>query len=61
MGRVEVFYNETWGTVCRDLFGTYDANVFCRTLGYDRALCSPYYSRFGPGTGNCSSLYVIHS
>ena len=54
MGRVEVSRNNgTWGTVCDDSFGTSDASVFCRALGYDRALCVPYYSRFGPGTGNC--------
>ena len=62
MGRVEVSRNNgTWGTVCDDSFGTSDANVFCRALGYDRALCSPYYSRFGPGTGNCYSPLSLHA
>ena len=54
MGRVEVRRNNgTWGTVCDDSFGTSDASIFCRALGFDGALCVPYYSRFGPGTGNC--------
>ncbi len=34
VGRLEVYYNGQWGTVCEHNFGTNDGRVACRQLGF---------------------------
>ncbi|XP_060590612.1 deleted in malignant brain tumors 1 protein-like isoform X2 [Ruditapes philippinarum] len=51
-GRVEIFYNNTWGTVCDDGFNINDAKVICRMMGFQTAnSLSVSGSHFGNGTG----------
>ncbi|XP_048254124.1 deleted in malignant brain tumors 1 protein-like [Haliotis rufescens] len=52
VGRLEVYYNGSWGTVCDDDFGQLDAIVACRQLGrYDTGMTPKWISSFGFGSG----------
>nr|XP_034333263.1 lysyl oxidase homolog 2 isoform X3 [Crassostrea gigas] len=50
-GRVEVYLNGFWGTVCDDEFEMADANVVCSSLGYPGALQVRPGAAFGNGSG----------
>ncbi|WAR21588.1 DMBT1-like protein [Mya arenaria] len=47
-GRIEVLYNGTWGTICRNNYRYQNSVVICRMLGASR---QEETTRFGAGSG----------
>lgn len=51
-GRVEVCVNETWGTVCDQMWNSPDADVACRQLGFQSSNATATVdASFGAGSG----------
>lgn len=63
-GRVEVYYEGQWGTVCDDDFSIHAAHVVCRQVGYVEAKSWAASSSYGPGEGKrpcCGAACMSHS
>ena len=50
-GRVEIWYNSRWNTICDNSWDINDANVVCQQLGYQGAITAHQSAHFGQGSG----------
>ena len=50
-GRVEIWHNSQWNTVCDESWDITDANVVCQQLGYKGAVAAQQSAHFGQGSG----------
>ncbi|EDV29084.1 uncharacterized protein TRIADDRAFT_19518, partial [Trichoplax adhaerens] len=51
-GRVEIYRNSTWGSICGHNWNIQAANIVCKQLGYHGAQRTACCGQFGNGTGH---------
>lgn len=56
-GRVEVFYNGQWGTICDDHWDNNDGKVVCKMLGFSGV--SQVFTKAFFGQGNISNHNIL--
>ncbi|GAB1605013.1 deleted in malignant brain tumors 1 protein-like isoform X1, partial [Argonauta hians] len=57
-GRMDVFYDGIWGTICKEVWTDSDAKVFCKSLGYKEGIVG--YSKL-KNSKNMPTSVVVHS
>ena len=60
-GRVEIFLNGQWGTICEDRFDSVDANIACHQLGFAGSIAEPtagFHSPHGKGSESDGPIWL---
>ena len=57
-GRVEVYHNDEWGTVCDNGWDLNDARVVCNELGFGNAIDAKHDAFYGQGRGSVWLRYL---
>ena len=55
-GRVEMYYEGEWGTVCDENWNIRHTTVACRQLGYSTSFLSYQHRHYGVGSGPIFSI-----
>ena len=60
-GRLEVCYNQAWGTICNTVYGQHAAKIFCVRLGFDGEykICSLFHLLLGCAYSGIGSLVIV--